>query len=225
MDFTGQLSPLPVAFVSSGLRILRIGGTHGFDRVCGGAQIVFGDVSDAGRLSGCVGGESCGAFEWSGSAHRLSAQRAGLHHRHPSHCPCTRRSPFTRCSHCLAGAGVAGALGFEEVEHMLGTVSSPQRQPLVVVIGQGATTADGDHRGITDIGQDHASALISVLLGSAAVVLGDRRGDLLQAGDQVVLDREPAKMRGVQRDVECCKSVVASAHRHCQAAQAIVEFL
>jgi hypothetical protein len=56
------------------------GSTCGLDRIGGRAKFVRGDVCDGPGLASSVRGMPCRPAQVSGSAHRVAARRASLHH-------------------------------------------------------------------------------------------------------------------------------------------------
>ncbi len=62
-----------------------------------------------------------------------------------------------------AGAVVAGAGGFEVVQHMGGASSRPVREQVVIAIGQRAAAPDGDEARITLLAEDHPSAFVALM--------------------------------------------------------------
>ncbi len=95
------------------------GGPHRLDGVRGRAEVVLGDVRHAGGLPRGVGGEAGCAPQVAGRAHRVPAGGPGPHHRHVA------GHPAADGGQGLPGAGVVGADGLEQRQHVLGAVGRP----------------------------------------------------------------------------------------------------
>ncbi len=111
------------------------------------------DVSYSGRLAGRVRGVARRSSEVPGSSVGMPRGGSRFGHPHLSPYPGTReldRTPRTV---------VIGPRLLEEGKDMLGAVGRPERQEVVVVIGQAATTTQGDEPRISDLGKDHRRSL------------------------------------------------------------------
>ena len=95
-----------------------------------------GDVRDACGLTGCVRSEPGGAAQIPGRTHGMTARRASLHH------PDLATHPGPRMLDRLAWSRILRSSRLEEVQHVLGTGRGPQREELVIGIGERAATAD-----------------------------------------------------------------------------------
>lgn len=148
----GQLGPLPGVLVAAdGLPCAVRGGCDGgLDGIRGSAEIVLGDVADAGCLTGCVGSEACWPGQVPGGSHGVPTNGPRLHHRQPTCGPCSRGG------NGLPRASVVRSVLLEEREHVLGAVGGPPRQQLVVGVGERPAAPDGDEPCVPERGQDHA---------------------------------------------------------------------
>lgn len=104
------------------------GAADSLDGIGGGAEVVLGDVSDAGRLAGGEGGEACRPGEGPSRAHGVPAHRSSLHHRQLS------SRPGPGGSDGFTGAVVTGPVLLEVLEDVLGAIGCPQREALVVLV-------------------------------------------------------------------------------------------
>lgn len=147
-----ELVALPVTFEPSGVAVPRVRGLNGPDRVGGGAEIVLGYVANAGCLARSVGGEPGSSSQRPGGSHRVAAARAGSHHPHLAAGPRARRIDR------LPGPRIRGLRLLEQVQNVLRTLGSPERQELVIRIGEHPATADRDQARVADVREDHGDA-------------------------------------------------------------------
>lgn len=110
---------LPVSLDATG-----VGRTWGIDvdsldGVGRGSQVVLGHMTDAGRLTRGVSSESGRTFQGASGTHRMTTGGARFHHGHLAASPCP--TGFD----CSPRSGVRGSSLLEQVQHVLGTLSSP----------------------------------------------------------------------------------------------------
>lgn len=147
----GQLGSLPVVFTAaSGLPFaLRSSCDRCLDGVRRRTEIMLRDVADAGGLASRIGGEPGRAAEVSRRPHRVASDSPRLHHRQIT------RGPGAGRGDRLPRSGVVHPGELEEAEHVLGTVGGPQRQKLVVGVGERPSPPDGDEPWVPGLRQDH----------------------------------------------------------------------
>jgi hypothetical protein len=148
-----KLLTLPLALGPAGFSVARISSLRRLDRVRGSAEVVLGNMSHTGGLTGGVGRKASGSSKRSRHSHGVPAQRPGLHHLHPTVGP--RSGRFDR----LARARVRCNFLLEQTKHVLRAGGSPEGQQLVMDVGERPASADRDQALITDTGQNHAISM------------------------------------------------------------------
>lgn len=150
-----DLLTLTIAFSPYGVPPLTGGNCSGssLDGVSGSSQIVLRYVGNAGCLSGGIRGEAGGALEWTRSTHGVSSDCTGSHHGGFT------AGPASRCFDRRTRTGVARIRLLEQLQDMLGAISSPESQELMIVGGEESTASDGHQPGIADRRKDHLTAL------------------------------------------------------------------
>ena len=110
--------------------------TYGLDRISGRTELVRGDMRHHRGLTGSVCGVPSGAAQLSRRSHGMAARRASLHHldlaTHPGAGMLDR----------LTRSWVLRLSRLEEVKDVLRARRRPQREELVIRIGEGPTAAD-----------------------------------------------------------------------------------
>ncbi len=159
----GDLPTLPVPFGQTS-QIFRPTGCRSLNRFDGigcGAEIVFGNMGNAGSLACRIGGKAGCPLQGPGGAHGVSLARASISYL------ATRPSPsrFNR----FMWPRIPAIQFLEQWQHMLGTSCRPQREKPMVCFGKRPTTADGHEAGITDCGKDHVATLFNRRLVPAIV--------------------------------------------------------
>ena len=129
------------------------GGALSLDRVGGRTELVRGDVCQGGGLPGGVGGMPWRSAEVPGRAVRVAGRRTGLGHldRAARPCPAELDRP--------PRAFVARTRPLEMLQHVLRAQGGPQRQELVIRIGQGSTPADRHETRVALLRKDHVSTV------------------------------------------------------------------
>ena len=144
-----KLLTLPLALGPAGFSVARISSLRRLDRVRGSAEVVLGNMSHTGGLTRGEGRKASGSSKRSRRSHGVPAQRAGLHHLHPTVGPPSGRLDRS------ARARVRCQFLLEQSQHVLSAGGRPMGQQLVIDLGERPTSADRDQALITDAGQDH----------------------------------------------------------------------
>lgn len=152
-----KLVTLPLALTPSCVVGPGIGSRspYGFDGIGGSTQFVCSDVRDGPGLARRVRSIPGRPPQVPGRAHRMSTRRASLHHLDLTTCP----SPGMLDR--LAGPGVLRVGHLKQVENVLCARCRPQRQKVVVRIGQAATAPDRHKAGVPDLRQNHVDILLT----------------------------------------------------------------
>jgi hypothetical protein len=116
-------------------------------------ELVRGDVGHDGGLAGGVRRVAGRPFQVPGRRHRVTARGAGLHHLQLSARPRTRRPDR------VPRPPVGRPDGLEEVEDVLGAGRRPQREQVVVLVGERAAATDRHQPRVRDLGEDHGQIL------------------------------------------------------------------
>jgi len=145
-----DLCSLPITFSDAGGRgVRRVGCGDGCpNRIGGSAEIVGGDVGDGDGLSGGQGGELRGI--WQAAPGRIGHERSLVRDAHGDLAANPRTAQFDRFSR----SAVVRSHGLEEGQHTFGAQGRPLRKGSVILIGQGATAADGNESRIAIGGKD-----------------------------------------------------------------------
>jgi hypothetical protein len=152
-DRRQQLVALPLALQSPSafLTVVGCGSSCGLDRIGGRTEFVRSHMRDDRCLAGSVGGVPRCAVQVSGGAHGMAARRACLGHRHLA----PRPVPGVRDG--SARAVVVRSDRFEERQDVFGTCCRPERQQVVIRVGERAAAPDRDEPWVADLRQDHRS--------------------------------------------------------------------
>src|SRR5262249_40515806 len=131
----------------------RRGSTCGLDRIGGRTQLVRGDVRDDCCLTSSICGMPGCPAQASSRGHCMAACRASLGHRDLA----TR--PGAGMLDCSARSRVLRLSRLEEVKNMLRAQCRPKSEELMIRIGEGSTTADGDEARVAIFGEYHAAPI------------------------------------------------------------------
>lgn len=158
-----KLVALPLAFATSylGARTVGSGGSRGPDRIGSCPKFVRGNMRDCRCLTSGIGGKAWSAVQIASGGVGVAGGLARLFHGDFPTCPSP--SQLDR----VAGPWIERSNGFEEWQGMLRARRCPQSQELMVGIGEGAASSNGDESRITDLGKNHARTVPK---------LGNRRG-------------------------------------------------
>lgn len=152
-----KLVTLPLALTPSCVAGIGSRGSCGLDGIGGSTQFVCSDVRDGPGLARRVRSIPGRPPQVPGRAHRMSTRGASLHHLDLTTCP----SPGMLDR--LAGSRVLRVGHLKQVENVLCARCRPQRQKLVVRIGQAATAPDRHKAGVSDLRQNHVDILLTGL--------------------------------------------------------------
>lgn len=111
------------------------------------------DVTHGGGLAGGVGGVPWGSGQVSRGRIRVAARRARFPPRDLAPRPGTPE--LDRSS----GSIVSRSFLLEEGQHVLGAVSGPQREEMVILVPQGSAATHGDEPRVPDLGKYQVVAL------------------------------------------------------------------
>ena len=177
-DRVRQLVALPLALAAGGgLAVVTSrggGGPSCLDRVGGCAEVVFGDMWDAGCLARSIRRETGCPAQRSGGPHRVPTGCPGLHHGELA------RSPGPSAGDRVPGPEITRTFGLEQVKDVLGTGGCPQRQEVMIRVGQEPATTDRHEARVSHLREDHGSGplrtgggcQVDVRVGGALTPLG-----------------------------------------------------
>src|SRR5439155_2858710 len=146
-----ELVALPPALESPRDLALSFRGrsTRGLDRIGGRTELVRRNVCDGRGLAGSLGGMPCCPTQVSGRGHCVAGRIASLGHLDLAAHP--RANLLDR----LTRSWVQRLCRLEEVEDMLRARCRPQREQLVIRIGQRPTAADRYETTVADLRENH----------------------------------------------------------------------
>jgi hypothetical protein len=91
----------------------------------------------------------CGPSKVPGRAHRVPARCPGLHYRNLA------AHPGTGVLDRLPRSGIFRSGGLEEMQNVFRARRRPQREEVVIRVGEGSTTADRHEARVANLRKDH----------------------------------------------------------------------
>ena len=125
--------------------------TRGLDRVGRSTELVCGDVRHRCRLAGGKRRVPSSSTPLSSGSHGMASRRTGLRHLDLA------ARPGPDLLERVAGPGIRGLLGLEEVQNVLCARCRPQSQEPMVGVRERPSTADRDEARVALFGEDHGS--------------------------------------------------------------------